>query len=75
MKAFRSASLIALAAAAVAAPPAAARSVTVEDVTMLSRVAAPAVSRDGRWRVWLQREADLAAAMEKKDANAGAART
>lgn len=51
-----SASLIAL---AVAATPAAARQLTIEDVTMLSRVGTPAVSADGRWMVWAQRETDL----------------
>jgi dipeptidyl aminopeptidase/acylaminoacyl peptidase len=47
-------SLIALAA------PAAARQLTIDDVTMLSRVAAPDVSKDGHWLVWQQRETDLA---------------
>lgn len=40
--------------------PAAARQLTIEDVTMLSRVSAPAVSPDGHWLVWQQRETDLA---------------
>lgn len=37
-----------------------ARQLTIDDVTMLSRVAAPDVSADGRWLVWQQRETDLA---------------
>ncbi|MHA6723148.1 dipeptidyl-peptidase 5 [Sphingomonas sp. RS2018] len=44
-----------------AASPAAARQLTIDDVTMMSRVGAPTVSRDGRWLVWQQRETDLAA--------------
>ena len=56
-----SASLIAL---AVVSAPAAARPLTIEDVTTLSRVGAPAVSADGRWMVWAQRETDM-------DANRG----
>ena len=47
---------IALASVAV---PAAARQLTIADVTMLSRVSAPTVSKDGRWLVWQQRETDL----------------
>lgn len=43
------------------AAPAAARPLTIADVTMLSRVGAPAMSKDGRWLVWSQRETDLAA--------------
>lgn len=58
MKSLTAASLLAIAAAAV---PAGARPLTIDDVTMLSRVAAPAVSPDGRWLVWAQRETDLAA--------------
>ena len=50
------ASLVAL----IAATSAAARPLTIDDVTMLSRVAAPTVSTDGRWLVWQQRETDLA---------------
>ena len=46
---------------AVAATPAAARPLTIADVTMLSRVGSPAVSKDGHWLVWQQRETDLAA--------------
>ena len=53
--------LLASAALASLAFPAAARQLTIEDVTMLSRVGAPAVSPDGRWLVWQQRETDLAA--------------
>jgi dipeptidyl aminopeptidase/acylaminoacyl peptidase len=54
---FLSASLITLAAAA--ALPAAARPMTTEDLTMLSRIGTPTVSKDGRWMVWAQRETDL----------------
>ena len=39
--------------------PAAARQLTIADVTMLSRIGAPTVSKDGRWLVWAQRETDL----------------
>ena len=52
------ASLLALVAVALAAP-AAARQLTIDDVTMLSRVGAPAMSDDGHWLVWAQRETDL----------------
>jgi dipeptidyl aminopeptidase/acylaminoacyl peptidase len=48
-------------ALAFVAAPAAARDLTIEDVAQLSRVGAPAVSPDGRWLVWQQRETDLAA--------------
>ena len=41
--------------------PAAARQLTIADVTMLRRIGAPAASKDGRWLVWAQRETDLAA--------------
>jgi dipeptidyl aminopeptidase/acylaminoacyl peptidase len=58
MKRFLSASLLALAAVAA---PAAARQLTIADVTMLSRVGQPTISKDGRWMVWAQRETDLAA--------------
>ncbi len=58
MKTFLSASLLAI---AVAATPAAARQITIDDVTMLSRGSSPDVSPDGRWLVWQQRETDLAA--------------
>ena len=57
MKLFAAASLLALAAAF----PANARPLTIDDVTMLSRVGAPVTSADGRWLVWAQRETDLAA--------------
>lgn len=40
--------------------PATARQLTIEDVTMFSRVSSPAVSPDGHWLVWQQRETDLA---------------
>ena len=59
MKALLAASL--LASAAIVAAPADARPLTIDDVTMLSRVGAPTVSKDGRWLVWSQRETDLAA--------------
>ncbi len=59
MKKLTSASLLAL--AAVAATPASARQLTIDDVTTLSRVGAPAMSKDGRWLVWSQRETDVAA--------------
>jgi len=51
-----------LASAALAsfALPATARQLTIEDVTMLSRVSSPAVSPNGHWLVWQQRETDLA---------------
>ncbi|WP_419808348.1 prolyl oligopeptidase family serine peptidase [Sphingomonas sp.] len=58
MKRILSASLLAL---SVAAAPAAARQLTIADVTMLSRVGAPTASKDGHWLVWAQRETDLAA--------------
>jgi dipeptidyl aminopeptidase/acylaminoacyl peptidase len=54
-------SLAASLAALVFAAPAVARPITIADVTMLSRVGAPTVSKDGRWLVWAQRETDLAA--------------
>lgn len=53
--------LLAGIALAVAVAPAHARDLTIEDVATLSRVGAPAVSPDGRWLVWQQRETDLAA--------------
>jgi dipeptidyl aminopeptidase/acylaminoacyl peptidase len=59
MKKLTSASLLAL--AAVFATPVAARQLTIADVTTLSRVGAPAMSKDGRWLVWAQRETDVAA--------------
>ncbi len=46
--------------AALAASPAAARQLTIDDVTMLSRIGAPVASKDGHWLVWAQRETDLA---------------
>src|SRR5204862_18358 len=58
MKALLAVSL--LASAAIVAAPAVARPLTIDDVTMLSRVGAPTVSKDGRWLVWAQRETDLA---------------
>ncbi|UYY58941.1 alpha/beta hydrolase family protein [Sphingomonas sp. S2-65] len=53
--------LLAGVALAFAAAPATARDLTIDDVATLSRVGAPAVSPDGRWLVWQQRETDLAA--------------
>jgi dipeptidyl aminopeptidase/acylaminoacyl peptidase len=52
--------LLASVALASFAFPATARQLTIEDVTMLSRVSSPAVSLDGHWLVWQQRETDLA---------------
>lgn len=40
--------------------PAAARQLTIDDVTMLRRIGAPTASKDGHWLVWAQRETDLA---------------
>jgi len=57
MKYLSLASLLAIAVAT----PVAARQLSIEDVTMLSRVAAPTVSADGHWLVWQQRETDIAA--------------
>ncbi|WP_353203451.1 S9 family peptidase [Sphingomonas sp.] len=45
--------------AALIAAPAAARQLTIDDVSTLSRVSSPAVSPDGHWLVWQQRETDL----------------
>ena len=61
MKKMPSASPLALAVAAALATPAAARQLTIADVTMLTRVGAPSMSRDGHWLVYAQRETDLAA--------------
>ncbi len=47
--------------ASAAAAPVLARDLTIQDVVKLSRVGAPAVSPDGHWLVWQQRETDLAA--------------
>jgi dipeptidyl aminopeptidase/acylaminoacyl peptidase len=52
--------LIGAGLAATVVAPAAARQLTIEDVTMLSRVGAPTASKDGHWLVWAQRETDLA---------------
>jgi dipeptidyl aminopeptidase/acylaminoacyl peptidase len=41
------------------AAPAVARQLTIDDVIALSRVSAPAVSADGHWLVWQQRETDV----------------
>jgi dipeptidyl aminopeptidase/acylaminoacyl peptidase len=57
MKKLLSASVFAF---AIAAAPATARQLTIDDVTMLSRVSSPAASKDGHWLVWQQRETDLA---------------
>ena len=51
--------LASLLASAIAAP-AVSRQLTIQDVTMLSRASSPAVSADGRWLVYQQRETDLA---------------
>ena len=59
MKRLILASLLVLSPLALA--PAAARQLTIADVIMLSRVGAPALSKDGHWLVWAQRETDLAA--------------
>ncbi|WCT72780.1 S9 family peptidase [Sphingomonas naphthae] len=56
--------IAALAATLLASTPLLARPITPTDLVSLSRVAAPAVSPDGRWLVWQQRETDL-------DANKG----
>ncbi|WCM28678.1 S9 family peptidase [Sphingomonas sp. QA11] len=58
MKMLLSASILALTAATA---PAYARQLTIDDVSMLSRVGSPTVSKDGRWLVWQQRETDLSA--------------
>ncbi len=63
MKYLLTASLVALAVAT----PATARQLTIDDVTMLSRVGAPAVSADGHWLVYQQRETDLAADRGRTD--------
>jgi dipeptidyl aminopeptidase/acylaminoacyl peptidase len=42
-------------------PPAQARRFAPQDLVSLSRIANPAVSADGRWLVWDQRETDFAA--------------
>src|SRR6478609_162896 len=47
--------------AALTTTAASARPFTPQDLVSLSRVASPAVSPDGRWLVWQQRETDLAA--------------
>ncbi|MBC9031633.1 S9 family peptidase [Sphingomonas sp. JC676] len=53
--------LLAGVALAFSAAPVLARDLTIADVAQLSRVGAPAVSPDGHWLVWQQRETDLAA--------------
>ena len=63
MKHLLAASLLAL----TIAHPATARPLTIDDVTMLSRIAAPTASRDGHWLVWQQRETDLAADRGRTD--------
>ena len=64
MKSLSVASLLAI---AVAAAPAAARPLTIDDVTMLSRVGSPTVSANGKWLVWAQHETDLAANKGRSD--------
>ena len=59
--------LLASVALASFALPATARQLTIEDVTMLSRVSSPAVSPDGHWLVWQQRETDLAGDKGRND--------
>jgi dipeptidyl aminopeptidase/acylaminoacyl peptidase len=49
-----------LATSLLGATAADARPLTIQDVTMLSRVSSPTVSKDGRWLVFQQRETDLA---------------
>lgn len=61
MKKFALAGLSVLAFAIAAAGPAMARQLTINDVSTLSRASGPAVSADGHWLVWQQRETDLAA--------------
>ena len=53
--------LAVLATSLAVAVPALARPFTAQDLVSLSRVANPAVSPDGHWLVWDQRETDLAA--------------
>lgn len=64
MKSLSVASLLAI---AVAAAPAAARPLTIDDVIMLSRVGSPTVSANGKWLVWAQHETDLAANKGRSD--------
>ncbi|MDB5717145.1 MAG: peptidase [Sphingomonas bacterium] len=59
MKTF--ASLCVAASLAAIATSATARPFTPNDLVSLSRVSSPALSADGRWLVWEQRETDLAA--------------
>nr|WP_295667657.1 S9 family peptidase [Sphingomonas sp.] len=64
MKTILSASVLAptlILGAAIAGTPVAARQITIDDVTMLSRASSPDMSKDGHWLVWQQRETDLAA--------------
>lgn len=53
--------LVASVALAATCAPVSARDLTIQDVVGLSRVGSPAVSPDGRWLVWQQRETDLSA--------------
>ena len=53
--------LASVALASTVAATAVARPLTINDIVGFSRVGAPAVSPDGRWLVWQQRETDLAA--------------
>lgn len=53
--------LVASVALVAIAAPASARDLTIQDVVGLSRIGSPAVSPDGHWLVWQQRETDLAA--------------
>ena len=56
-----------LALAAALAAPAVARPFTPQDLVSLARVENPAVSPDGRWLAWDQRETDLAANKGRHD--------
>lgn len=60
-------SLIAAALASILTFSASARPFTPQDMVALARVSAPAVSPDGRWLVWQQRETDLAANRGRSD--------
>jgi len=66
MKQISAASFLALAFTA-AVSPAVARPLSALDMVTLSRVSDPAVSPDGRWVVWQQRETDLAANRGRTD--------
>ena len=65
MKMLLLASLAALALAR--RPPPLARPITATDLATMRRLAAPAVSPDGRWAVYQLRETDLAANRGRTD--------